>query len=120
MPNLAPKNNCTGCTACMAVCPNNCIKMMEDENGFPYPQPDPSACIECGQCEQVCHVLNKTALTNIPSAYAAISKDENIRMESSSGGIFTELAKYFIEQGGVVYGAAYDEHFNVKHICVDN
>lgn len=120
MPNLAPKNNCTGCTACMAVCPNNCIKMMEDENGFPYPQPDPSACIECGQCEQVCPIFKETAYVNTPSAYAAISKDEHIRMESSSGGIFTELAKYFIEQGGVVYGAAYDEHFNVKHICVDN
>ncbi len=121
MPTLAIKNICTGCTACMAICPNNCIKIVEDENGFPYPQIyDISACVECGQCEQVCPVLKESVFTNEPSAYAAISKDENIRAESSSGGIFTELAKPIIEQGGVIYGAAYDNNFNVKHICIDN
>ncbi len=122
MPNLAVKEICTGCTACANICPNQCIEMTKDENGFAYPQiTNPSACIECGQCEKICPVLNNEAFNKeLPIAYAAFSKDENMRMDSSSGGIFTELASYIIEQGGVVYGAAYDEKFNVRHFCAES
>lgn len=121
MPNLTSKQLCTGCTACVNVCPNHCIELNEDKYGFTFPQiTKPSLCIECGQCENICPVMKEKELSNIsPTAYAAFSKDESMRLCSSSGGIFSELAKAVLSQSGVVYGAAYDEKFDVKHICVD-
>ena len=119
MPKLAEKSICTGCTACKAVCPYSCIEMVADENGFVFPQINTANCIECGQCRQVCPVLKDSIAAETPSAYAAMSKDEKMRLDSSSGGIFTELAKEIISQGGVVYGAAYDNKFNVQHCCVE-
>ena len=119
MPDLAEKSICTGCTACKAVCPYDCIEMVADENGFVFPQINIANCIECGQCRQVCPVLKDSIAAETPSAYAAMSKDEKMRLDSSSGGIFTELAKEIISQGGVVYGAAYDNKFNVQHCCVE-
>lgn len=122
MPNLADRNECVGCTACVNVCPKQCIEMEKDLNGFAYPEVVHSLnCIECGMCEKSCPVLKESIVINeYPDAYAALSMDESIRMESSSGGVFTELAKRIISQSGVVYGASYDEHFGVCHYCVDN
>lgn len=122
MPNLASKEICTGCSACYSICPVHCIEMKKDENGFSFPYiTENSRCINCGRCESVCPVLKEASLgQNQPAAYAAISGDEAMRMESSSGGIFTELAREIISQGGVVYGAAYDETFTVKHCCATN
>lgn len=122
MPNLASKEICTGCTACYSICPVHCIEMKKDENGFAFPYiGENSRCINCGRCESVCPVLKEISWgQNQPAAYAAMSDDEAMRMESSSGGIFTELAREIIGQGGVVYGAAYDETFTVKHCCATN
>ena len=121
MPNLADKAACVGCTACASVCPNNCIEMREDSDGFLYPEINlQKGCVECRRCETVCPVLGKSFSGELPIAYAAISLDESIRMKSSSGGLFTELAKRIIAQNGVVYGAAYDKQFKVYHYCVDN
>ena len=115
-PQLADKNTCTGCTACASTCPVRAITMKPDENGFYFPTTDSTTCIHCGACERICPVLNpipksKTA----PRAYAACSLDEPLRMQSSSGGIFSEIAKTVFARGGVVYGAAYDESFRVYH-----
>lgn len=52
--------------------------------------------------------------------YAAYNKNENERLNSSSGGIFILLAQYILSQGGSVFGAAYDENFHVRHIEVTN
>lgn len=122
MPNLANKNVCVGCTACANICPKRCIEMKKDSVSFAYPYiVHPTSCVECGMCERVCPVLNEGVKNNgLPSAYAALSKDDSVRMNSSSGGIFTELAKRIISRNGVVYGAAYDEKFEVHHCCVDN
>ncbi len=123
MPNLASKEMCTGCSACYSVCPVHCIEMIKDENGFTYPHiPENSQCINCGKCENLCPVLkdNGCADGKLPVAYAAKSSDESMRMESSSGGIFTELAKQIIAEDGVVYGAAYGETFSIKHYCAGN
>lgn len=120
MANLADSSRCTGCTACASACPKGCIAMEADENGFLYPKVDETACIHCGRCEAHCPLLAPAPLSmHLPTAYAAYTKDEALRRESSSGGIFTELAKAVLAQGGVVYGAAYDARFRVVHVAVE-
>ena len=91
--------------------------MCEDKEGFLQPKIDPSACIECHKCEKVCPILNQET---IPSdfetqAYAVINKDDEVRAQSSSGGVFFPLAKWVIEQGGVVFGARWNDKWEVVH-----
>ena len=40
------------------------------------------------------------------TTYAAYNLNEDIRKKSSSGGVFYSLAKYILEQNGIVFGAA--------------
>lgn len=116
---LADIDNCTGCTACKAICPKGCIQMVSGPEGFLYPLIDEEQCIECGLCHNTCPILNSVTLEGLNSkAYAAINLDDNIRRESSSGGIFSLLCKWIIKYDGVVFGAAYDAEYNVYHCCV--
>lgn len=120
MPKLAEPHLCTGCTACAAACPRGCIAMTADADGFLHPAVDENACIGCGLCERACPVLNRTELHHTPSAFAVRSPDSDARMASSSGGVFTELARDVLAAGGAVFGAAYDESFRVVHICAED
>lgn len=120
MPKLADLNSCTGCTACAQSCPKGCITMAADSEGFLQPRVDEAVCVGCGLCERSCPVLNPPAVsTEFPRALAARSRDETVRFASSSGGVFSEVAQAVLAQGGAVYGAAYDENFTVRHICVE-
>ncbi len=121
-PCLADKTDCIGCTACAGICPAHCIRMVPDRNGFRYPIIDSAACIGCGACERTCPVLNDIPKSSSASAeaYAAYSLDEPMRMQSSSGGVFTEIAKTVLSKGGAVYGAAYDKDFNVYHCAAES
>lgn len=105
------KEKCVGCTACVNICPQHCIEMKKDGDGFSYPILNHAkVCVDCGCCEKVCPVLKKKQeKKEVPIAYATFSKNEKMRQESSSGGIFSELANVIISQGGIVYGAAYDD-----------
>lgn len=107
---------CSGCHACYNVCPVNSIKMEPDDDGFLYPNIDEETCINCGKCKLVCPVLKDYIGHKKVQAFACINKDENIRLQSSSGGVFSLIAKYVLSQNGVVFGAAFDEDFGVKHI----
>ncbi len=113
-------SQCSGCFACASACPQNCISMISDNEGFLYPNIDVSHCVNCDLCVKACPIINKKNETNVAvSAYAAINNDEGIRGESSSGGIFTYLAEQIIKKGGIVFGAAFSEDFKyVKHISV--
>ena len=116
MIEISNKGDCTGCHACQSKCPQNCILMKEDEQGFLYPFVDKQKCINCGICEQVCHI-KAVDNTRIPKvAFAGRNTDDYSRMKSSSGGIFIAIAKYIIDNGGSVYGAAFDEKYRVVHI----
>ena len=110
------KAECCGCTACFAACPKRCITMRSDEEGFLYPEIDKEACIECGLCERVCPFDRPTyANTSAPQVYASYVKDENQQVQSSSGGLFYAVSRWVIGQGGIVYGAAFDELFRLRH-----
>ena len=118
MIEISEKKKCSGCHACAAICPMQCIAMQRDEEGFLYPQVDSEKCIRCGLCESVCPVINPSVREDKDKvAYAAYAEDENLRMQSSSGGVFTLLAEIILAKGGVVFGAAMDEEQKCIHIC---
>lgn len=112
---------CCGCTACVNICPNKCIELKTNEEGFLYPVKNNNRCLNCGLCEKVCPQSEdyRIVTKDNPSVYAAY--DENNRSGSSSGGIFYTIAKYVIEnRHGLVFGAAFDKQLKLKHIGIDN
>lgn len=93
----------------MCICPKDSITFQEDEKGFAYPVIGDS-CVNCGACLKICPRNTGMALnTNTPEVFAAFSKDKKIRKNSSSGGLFSEVAKYILNQGGVVFAARLNE-----------
>lgn len=115
MINIKEPKDCCGCNACAQRCPKHCIILTEDHEGFLYPKVNTELCIECGLCEKVCPVINQKPKKGPLEVYAAINPDEQIRKESSSGGIFTLLAEKIIQENGVVFGARFDENWEVRH-----
>lgn len=120
MSQLADKYICSGCHACYNICPKNCITMETDSEGFLYPHIDERRCIDCGRCGEVCPVLHEYRGNKKGQAYACINRNEEIRMKSSSGGVFNLIAEWTIEHSGIVFGAAFDKQLNVKHIEVES
>jgi len=115
MINIEDKLNCCGCHACYNICPKKAIGMKEDEKGFKYPYINKSKCINCGLCEKVCPIINTRRKEYNIKAYACYNKNENIRLDSSSGGIFNLLAEKILKKDGIVFGAKFDKEFNVIH-----
>lgn len=116
---MTNKKECCGCTACMHVCPVKCVVMQEDEEGFLYPIIDEKKCIDCHQCEKVCPVLNIENQNTRTETFVGYNRNEEMRKHSSSGGIFSVIAEWILQQDGVVFGAAFDEKFEVYHIAVE-
>ena len=116
MISIKDKKACCGCGACSQACPKHCIAMQTDEEGFLYPVVDESACVSCGLCEKVCTLINKKEEKIDTKTYVAYAKDDSKRLVSSSGGIFTLLAEKVLQEGGTVFGAAFDEKFGVHHV----
>jgi len=110
------RNECTGCAACMNICPKNCIQMVEDEEaGYIYPQIDKLSCISCHLCEKVCPIDNTDFIN--PSdiqSFAGIGNSEQV-FNSSSGGAFSIIAEKAIERGFIIYGVKFDDNLNVIH-----
>ena len=133
------RNDCTGCMACFNKCPVNAINIIDNKQGFRTPIIDEKKCIKCNICAKVCPVIkndkekekelkeekvkeekNDNENHNKIDVYACKNKDIKIRMESSSGGVFSIIAGYIIKKGGVVVGAKFDERFNVVHDISEN
>ncbi len=116
-PNLCAREDCTGCTACAAVCPVNAITMEADHEGFLRPVVG-EACILCRKCEATCPMLQPPVPGPAPAqAHAVWNSDEAERLKSSSGGFFSLLARHVLEQGGAVFGAVLDENMTARHVC---
>lgn len=111
---LVSTKACCGCGSCFQRCPQECISLHEDNEGFLYPAINKDACINCGLCDKVCPVLNKNPQHEPIVVYASISKNEEVRKQSSSGGVFSLLAEQVINEGGVVFGVRFDEDWMVK------
>lgn len=110
------KNDCSGCSACIYVCPSNAISMEKDEEGFLYPFIQSEKCVQCGKCDEFCSfkpVIEKDAL---PNAYGLKHKDESIRVTSRSGAAFVAFSDIILDRGGSVYGAVMQDDFTVCHM----
>ncbi len=107
------KEKCCGCEACVQKCPKHCIDFIADIEGFSYPHVNTSLCIDCGLCERVCPVLHPFDELKPLEVYGAINKDMDVRLTSSSGGIFSMLVNNVLRQGGVVFGARFDDSWDV-------
>ena len=89
--------------------------MVEDSEGFRYPRVDVSKCIDCGLCERVCPIKQPVQDDTVPESFVVQNRDSQVLRSSTSGGFFTAAAKYAIERGGVVFGAAFDSDMSLRH-----
>ena len=117
MIRITDESMCTGCTACVSVCPLQCIVMCRDRDGFDYPVANPDICIGCGKCDEVCPVANPLNQAGFAGAYAA--KVPEYVSESSSGGVFPYLARMVVDKGGVVFGAVLESDMSVGHAMAE-
>lgn len=113
------KNKCTGCKLCADICPQSAIYYENDAYGFWYPKVNKELCTKCGLCQRKCPSLNKEFYkgNNNPVVYAAWSRDWEVRYNSTSGGVFWEIAKVFLMEGGVVAGCKWGSDWkSAEHI----
>lgn len=111
---------CSGCGVCKNLCPKRCILIEKDLYGF-YKARKKDGCIECGICEEICPLNSIRLNKNFEMKYYALkNKDKILKRLSSSGGGFALLAKYILDNDGIIYGAAFNKDFNVEHIRVSS
>lgn len=118
MIDIIEKKDCTGCKMCADICPRNAIKFECDKMGFWYPKVDNKLCIKCNICKHACPSLNGhlNRVKDKPDVYAMWSKSDEVRLSSTSGGVFYEIGKLFVEDGGAVVGSKYtDDHKAAVH-----
>ena len=113
---------CTGCRMCVQICPVKAIDMKENEEGFFEPIINKEKCIKCGLCFKRCPQLNDVKVgkkINSHKVFAMKNKNTEEQKNSSSGGVFSVLARYVLENNGAVYGACFDEKLKLEHIRID-
>lgn len=115
---IVDKNLCTGCETCAQVCHRKAISMVEDNEGFKYPKINSDLCNNCKSCIRKCpvHIFDdkKSGISSQISTYAYRSRSKQ-RYNSSSGGVFFDLASQWVEDGGIVVGASFNEEFELNH-----
>ncbi len=117
---LADREHCTGCGACKEICPKQAIEFRDDAEGFPAPFVLEDKCVNCGLCSKVCPALHMPERKPIQKAYAAQIKDKEALKESTSGGLFTALAREIFRRGGLVYGCVWDDKYNAVVMKAEN
>ena len=119
---ICSNEKCTGCMACYNNCPVGAIEIIQNKEGFSYPKINLKKCIHCNKCRKTCPILSSNNKNNINKktiCYGAKSKDEKIKIQSTSGGVFSHFANHILENGGIVYGDNMKK-FKVSHIRIDN
>lgn len=118
MIQIEDKSKCCGCNACGDVCAHGAITFKTDIEGFWYPVVDKDKCVECGLCEKICPIINKARQGRYaePKVFAAYNKDEEVRLDSTSGGLHSALANVMYNEGAYVCGAVYNKDHTVSHI----
>lgn len=119
MKEICSTSDCTGCMSCVNVCVHHAISIVQDAEGFSRPQIDKSLCVDCGLCQKTCPINNHPIVNEPQGVYSGWSSDEVVRIKSSSGGAFTEIARPILEDGGVVFGCALDENLQAYHTYVE-
>ncbi len=119
MKEICPHKKCTGCLACYNACSNNAITLRQDDCGFIYPEISLSQCVNCGKCFKVCPVNNIKDFYYPKKCFAATVKDEKDLCSCASGGVASELSRWIISNGGIVYGCSGTDIRRVRHIRID-
>ena len=101
MNRVCAKGKCTGCKACIDICPKEAISF-EDNLICPETKINNEKCIGCGLCERVCQANNSPSFSMPVAWYQGWANDQKIRKIASSGGIASALSVAFINNGGVV------------------
>lgn len=118
MIRLNNKSDCCACTACANICSHQAITMQPDGLGFLYPVVDSDKCVDCGLCENVCafndHYSKELNLKE-PDVYAVRHKNIQEIEQSRSGAMFVAVSDWILDNGGIVYGVGYADHFRVVH-----
>ena len=121
MIELCQEKDCTGCSACYNICPKQAIAMQADKEGFLRPTINHDKCIACGLCQKVCPPLNPVKKhPRVAHPIAAISKNCETLLKSSSGGMFSLLANWVFAKNGVVYGVVMDAENHIYHTVAEN
>lgn len=111
------KLECSGCGACINVCPCDAIALIRDEYGFEYPRINDKLCVNCGKCGNACQKYQEGELRLPIKCFAGSNKDKQTLKESASGGVFSTLAEYVLSKSGAVCGCVYDDNLIPIHIC---
>lgn len=113
-------DQCTGCAACANGCHRSAIEMKLNREGFYRPVLRNDLCNDCVACLHHCPVITVAEQNynpaDPPDVYAAWSTDEGVHLSSSSGGIFSELARHVLDHSGVVCGCDWGENWTPRHV----
>ena len=120
-PMLASKFKCTGCMACVAVCPRRAIRQVINAEGHIVVQLDRGKCIGCLKCEKMCYGAKENYGSNNLNqsiVYCGWAQEETFRRGGTSGGVFAAIAASILNEGGIVFGATFDGR-QCKHIAIE-
>lgn len=117
------KGKCTGCKMCGDLCPKNAIEFTVNEEGYWYPQINEQLCVNCGMCVKKCPMIAESPkkYISMQRTYASWSNNEQIRRESTSGGVYYEFAQKVLEESGYIVGSVYNDDYTAAyHIYSDS
>lgn len=120
MISINSKKECTGCSACVNICPKRCISINEDAEGFDYPLVDTNICVNCHLCEKVCPIKKKPVYQHEDYTVCIQNKDETVREMSSAGGVIGAVYKATFAMQGVVFGVGFDSKNKVQFMSAEN